>query len=638
VADILSIGTSALLSLQRAISTTGHNIANVNTDGYSRQRVEFAALLPEATGAGFLGTGVTIAAITRSFDQFLAADLRSRTASSAGFDLQRDLTGRIDQLLADPALGVAPALDRFFAAVQDVANNPGAIPERQVLLGEAAGLVDRFQTLDGQLRRLNEEVSQRIGSSVLEINALARNIAALNEQISRALAQTGGKPPNDLLDARDQAINRLAEQIGVTTVPQNDGAINVLVGNGQALVVGFSASELSAFRDPFDPTRVNVGIGGLATGGDIGRFLSGGQLGAALEVRGSVLDRARAELGLLATGITETFNAQHRLGLDLNGQPGGDFFRPLAPAVVGSVANTGAASIGAVVVDPAALTADTYRLSFDGTQWTLRNEQSGAVQAGAGPVFAVDGLQVSVAGTPAAGDSFQIQAVAQGANLFALGLLDAASFAAASPVRSEASLANFGSGQVRNLAVATTTGLPLAGPITLSFNPNALGPGVPGYDVSGIAAGPLPYDPATQGGGLPVSLGGLRFTLSGQPSPGDTFTLVNNEAAVGDNRNALALAQLQTARTLRGRTASYQDSYAGIIADVAVKARQANTAAAAESVLLQQAVAARNSAQGVNLDEEAANLLRYQQAYQAAAQVIAVADTVFQALLNATRR
>ncbi len=638
MADLLNIGTSALLSLQRALTTTGQNIANVNTEGYSRQRVGFASLPPEATGAGFLGTGVTIDSISRSFDQFLAQDVRSRSSTSAGSSTLSALVSRIDGLLADSAVGVAPGIEGFFNALQDVANNPGSLPERQVLLGEANELASRFQALDGQLRSLDSEVSQRITTSVKDINSLAASIAALNEQITRATAQSGGQPPNDLLDARDQAINRLAEKIGVTTVTQEDGAVNILVGSGQALVVGSSVTELQTFRDPFDASRVNVGLSGAASGVDIGRFLSGGELGAALSFRSGVLDSVRNELGLLATGISATFNAQHSLGMDLQGLPGGNFFRPLEPAVSGSAANTGTATVTASLADVSALTGADYRLSFDGSQWTLRNQQTGASQTGAGPTFSIDGVGISIGGTAAAGDSFLIQPVAQGANLFAVAVGNPASIAVASPVRSSVGSGNLGDAGLAGLAVDNVAGLPLSGAISLTFNPDALGAGVPGYDVSGIAGGPIAYDPATDSGGVEVTLGGLRFELSGTPAAGDTLGIVNNTDGTGDNRNGLALAALQTSRVLAGGTASYQDAYASLVADVAVRSRQASASADADSVLLQQAVSSRDSVQGVNLDEEAANLLRYQQAYQAAAQVISVAETVFQALLDATRR
>jgi flagellar hook-associated protein 1 FlgK len=638
VADTLNIGTSALLSLQRAISTTGHNIANVNTEGFSRQRVEFATLPAQRFGDTFIGTGVTTASITRDFNQFLTDDVRSRTASSSGLDTFRDLSARMDGLLADPAVGLGPALEDFFGAVQNVANNPASLPERRVMIGEAEVLADRFQNLDERFRDINSEVNLRIESAVRDLNTLAQSVASLNERIVTATAQAGGQPPNDLLDARDQAINRIAERVGVTTVRQDDGAINVLVGNGQPLVVGFNAEALTTGRDPFDVTRTTVGIAGLAGRNDIGRFLSGGELGAALDFRENVLDGARRELGLLASGVAFTFNEQHRKGIDLNGQAGGDFFRPLQAVVVGSAQNTGSAAVSAAIDDPGGLTGDEYRLSFDGAQWTLRNTVTGASQTGTGPVFNVDGVELTISGTPAPGDTFQIQPVAQGASLFDVTLTDPREIAAGNPLRSAASAGNNGSGVLDDVVIDDPATLPLGAPVSLTFNPDALGAGVPGYDVTGIAGGPIAFDPAVDSNGISASLGGFSFTLGGTPQAGDSFTLDNNSDGVGDNRNALALASLQTATTLNGGTASYQDAYSGLVSGVAVETRRATSAAETESVLLNQALEARNSVQGVNLDEEAANLLRYQQAYQAAAQVISVADTLFQTLLAATRR
>ena len=635
MADILNIGTSALLSLQRAINTTGHNIANVNTDGYSRQQVDFDTLPPQRTGAGFIGSGVTVSTVTRSYDQYLTADVRSRTSSSLGYETFRELSSRVDNLLADPSVGLGPALEGFFGAIADVANNPGSMPERQVLIGEAQILAERFHYLEDRFRGLDQEVNARIENTVEDINSLASSIAQLNEQIVRVSAQAGGQPPNDLLDTRDQLITRLAERVGVTTVEQEDGAINVLAGNGQALVVGFTTQQLETFTDPFDSTRVNVGVAGLAAQTDIGRFLSGGQLGAALDFRSQVLDGSRSELGLIATGVTETFNQQHRLGLDLNGQLGGDFFQPLVPTVVASISNPGAATVTASITDATALTGDSYSLTFDGAIWTLRNDNTGSSQTGAGP-FTVDGVDIAVAGAPLDGDAFVIEPTGQGANLFNVVLTDPAAFAAASPLRSQTSLANVGSARLDNLAVTDASGLPLATSVTLTFNPDALGAGVPGYDVAGIAGGPIAYDPTTQSNGIQASLGGFEFTLAGVPQAGDNFIVDNNTGGSGDNRNALALGVLQTAATLDNGTSSYQDSYASLVAGVAVQSRQASSAADTESVLLNQAIAARDSTQGVNLDEEAANLIRYQQAYQAAAQVISIADNLFQTLINAT--
>ena len=638
MADLLNVGTSPLLSIQQAITTTGHNISNVNTEGYSRQRVNFDTLPAQFSGGSYIGSGVAVDSVERFYDEFLTSEVRSRTSAQAEFQTSYDLSSRLDNLLADPAVGLAPVLDSFFGAVQDVANNPGSLPERQVLVGEAQVLADRFHYLDDNFRDIDAELNGRIEATVTDINALSDSIADINKQVVQATARAGGQPPNDLLDARDQLIRELAEKIGVTTVEQSDGSINVMIGNGQPLVVGFTAEKLQTASNPNDGTQLIVGAASAAGNvTDLSRFLSGGELGAVLDFREQTLDPARNQLGLLATGVAATFNAQHQLGMDLNGKPGGDFFLPLEATFSANAGNSGLSSMTVAISDATALTGDDYSLRFDSGQWTLTNLTTKSGQTGPGP-FVVDGLTINVAGAPVTGDSFSIQPTRQGATLFAVVLNEAADVAAASPLRAQEGFTNIGSAAIDDLAVSDTAGLPLAGQVTLTFNPNAMGAGAAGFDVTGVAGGPLAYDPAVDGNGKTLTLGGFAFTVSGAPESGDELFIENNTNGSGDNRNALALAGLQTSPELLGGTASYQDTYSSLVADIAVQTRQAETNSTTENVLLQQAVASRDSVSGVNLDEEAANLIRFQQAYQAAAQMIAVADQIFQTLLNATSR
>ena len=638
MANLLNIGTSALLSLQQAINTTGHNIANVNTDGYSRQRVNFDSLPSQLLGSSYIGSGVELDSIDRLYNQFLTSEVHTRTASHNGAQAFHDLASRLDGLLGDSTVGLSSHLESFFGALQSAANSPGSLPERQVLLGEAQSLADGFHYLNDNLRSMGEEVNTRVETAVNEINSLARGIAELNKQVARATGLAGGGQPNDLLDARDQMIAQLSEKINVTTVTQSDGAVNVMMGNGQSLVVGFSAEQLQTFQDPYGGTQSQVGLSGA--GGnlvDLSRFLSGGELGAALDFREQILDPAINQLGQIAVGLTETFNDQHRLGLDLNGQLGGDFFRPLAATSVPHPNNTGASTVSVTIDDASALTADDYSLAFSGGQWTLTNLSTNASLTGAGP-FSVDGLTVSTAGVPANGDAFLIQPTRQAASLFDVALNRAEDFAAASPLRSQATLSNAGSSEISDLTVTDATGLPLASQVTLTFNPDALGVGVPGFDVTGIVGGPLAYNPATESSGKSFTLGGFDFTVDGVPQDGDQLIIENNLSGTGDNRNALTLAGLQTTNLLNSGTASYQDVYGQLVGDIGVKTNQAESNATAEKVLLEQAINSRESAAGVNLDEEAANLIRYQQAYQAAAQIITASDQMFQVLLNATQR
>lgn len=625
-------------ALQQAINTTGHNISNVNTPGYSRQSVHFATQPAQFLGGSYLGSGTTIETIERAYDDFLTGEVRNRTSSFAEFQTLQELTGRLDSLLADPAIGLSGALDSFFGAVQDVANNPGGIAERQVLLGEAQTLSDRFSYLDGRLGSLDNELNARLSTTVSEINGLSAGIADINTQIVSALARGQGEQPNDLLDTRDELVRELSSKVGITTLMQSDGSMNVMVGSGQPLVVGSLAVGLEAQPDPDGLTQLIVGRANPSGAiDDISRFVTGGELGAILDFRESALGSARNDLGLLAIGVTETFNEQHQLGVDLYGQPGGNLFKPVAPIFTPSPTNAGSSTLSVAIDDVAGLTGDNYRVSFDTGQWTVTNLRTDATQTGAGP-FTVDGLTIGVSGTPTNGDSFVVEPTIQGASLFSLAITDPQSFAAASPLRAPLQLGNAGTGEVSGLSVSDASGLPLAGPVTLTFNPDALGAGVPGYDVAGIGGGPLAYDPATENSGKEFTLGGFTFEVAGTPFDGDALVIENNTSGTGDNRNALALAGLQTERSLLGGTASYQEAYGAAVADVALQSQRAQSGVNTETLLLDQAVAARDSVSGVNLDEEAANLIRYQQAYQAAAQIISVADQLFQTLLSATRR
>jgi flagellar hook-associated protein 1 FlgK len=639
VANLLSIGSTALLSLQRALDVTGNNIANVNTEGFSRQQISFASLPTQDAGVGFIGRGVRVQSVVRSFDQFLFDGVVTRSASNGELAFKRDVTARLDQLLADPSLGISSGLEQFFAALQEVNSNPNGVAEREFLLGAGQSLAGRFQQINEFLDNLEIEISQRLRISVADVNASAQAIAQLNQRIVESGAQSRGVLPNDLLDARDLELVRLASQIGVTATQQPDGTLSVFVGNGQSLVFGFSAQELDLIQDPFDASRFNVAVKGAAGRQDISRSLTTGEVGAALQVRRDLLDFTRAELGVLATGVADTFNTQHRLGKTLEGSLGGDFFRPQEPVIRPATFNSGGASVTAAITDATRLAATSYRLTFDGSQWSLSDLRSGAVQVGPGPLFSVDGMEISIGGVaPAVGDSFLVQGASQALSQFAVVLPNAASFAAASPVRVTAVPDNAGTARLRDLQVESVAGLPLAGTVSLVFDPDALGGGVPGYVVTGLPGGPLAFDPATESVGKVFTLGGLRFRLEGTPAPGDRFELSDNSGAVSDNRNVAKLAALQFQSVLASGTASFQQAYGRVIGAIGAQSRQIGLAADAEDILLREARNALESRRGVNLDEEATNLLRFQQAYQAAARVISVADSLFQTLLSSTAR
>ena len=622
MADTLSIGSSALQSLQKAINITGYNIANVNTEGYSKQVVNFSST----------SGGVEITSIERNYNFYLSREVQDRTAGKSAADASSNLASRLSTLLTDPATSASGVLDNFFSAVQDVANNPSTTPERQVLLGEAQSLTDRFRFIDGRIEELGNEINLRKQTIVSDINGLTANIANLNLQISEETNRTGTAPP-DLFDARDRALTDLAELVGYTILENEDGSFNVTMGGGQPLVSEFNSYNLSVFTSTTNPKA--LAIAGKTANSDISSRISGGELGGLIDFRTNSLEPAQAQLGLIATTLSASFNAQQALGLDLNGNAGTALFSSTSPTVVSSSSNSGSAVITATIADASALTGDRYQLSYDGANWSLKNIATGATQAVAPPAT-VDGFTMTVAsGAAAAGDSFLIDIVGTAAADFRVTLSDPEGVAAALPVRANEALANKGNGELSDLTVTATNvapTLPLASALTLTFDS-----GNNRYNVTGGATTTLAYTPASDAAGVSRTIGGITFTLSGTPSNGDVITIENNTSGSGDNRNMLVMVGLEASNKVEG-SRTFTDEYNSLVTNVAVNARKADSASAAEDVLLQQATISRDTLQAVNLEEEAIQLMRYQQSLQAAVQLVSVADTVFQAMLSATQR
>lgn len=651
--DLLGTSISGLLAFQRALSVTGHNVANASTPGYSRQRAELVTRPPTPSGDGYIGNGVQLSTVARVVDNFLTGQMNAATAANGQLQEYYRLASQVDNLLADPAGGLAPSLQRFFNAVNDVADDPASTPARQALLSEAQALADRFHYLDTRLEDLSRGANVQITNSVSEINELAASIARVNGDIALSRGAAVNQPPNDLLDKRDELVRQLAEKVNVTTVAQDDGSLSVFIGTGQTLVVGNTANRLQAVSNVYDPSRKDVALVAGTLSVNVTALMTGGELGGVLQFRAEVLDPTRNALGRTAIGLSASFNAQHHLGQDLNNALGGDFFRTLDlanPAGAPRVLSNSAATVTVSVTDISALTASDYRLDYDGATYTLmRLSDSSVAYSGAlfPPPAAVDGLSFTLAGAPAAGDSFLVQPTRAAARDFAVAIGDTSRIAIAGPIRTgEAANANgvptnLGSGKIGPATVTSTTGLPLAAGITLTFDPNAGGAGVPGFVVAGGPASPILYDPATESSGKSFTFAGygdMTFTISGVPQAGDGFVIANNTGAVSDNRNGLQLAGLRDRPLLANGTATYESSYGELVADVGTRTRRAEINADAQLALLNRVTSERESVSGVNLDEEAANMMRFQQAYEAAAQMIAVSDTVFQTLLAAVRR
>lgn len=652
--NLLGTAVSGLYTYQRAMATTGHNISNVNTPGYSRQRIELGTRPPMLSGAGFIGNGVNIETVSRAYDQFLTTQLGTNTSSNSRLSAYYSFARQIDDIVADPQAGLTPALQDFFNAVQGVANDPSSSSTRQVLLSQSNSLINRFHYLDDRLDNLQSAANTQVRSTVTQINALGQSVAKLNQQIYELQGIAAGQPPNDLLDQRDEMIRQLAERVSVSVVSQANGMVNVFAGNGQSLVLADQAATLSVLQNEFDPENLDIGFsfdGGSVT--NVTKNLTGGTLGGALEFRDGLLKTSMDQLGRVAVGMAEVFNAQHQLGLNQNNVLGGEFFTDLGTqqAVAGRNNNvaTDVAFTGDVT-DAGALQASDYRLDYlAGTYTVTRMSDNTVVGASAVPTFnltATDGFSISSVGsTINDGDSFLLRFTANAARDSGLQVTQSTQIAAAAALRSRSVITNTGNGAISQGELSNTTNIPLAAPITLTFNPNALGAGVPGFDVVGGPGGTLAYDPATESSGKSFNFalyGGYTFNISGIPASGDQFVIQSNVGGGGDNRNALALAALQTNRTLingaSGPTASLLGAYAQMVSDVGARTHQASIDSQAQQTLLTQAEEVWSNVSGVNLDEEAANLIKYQQAYQASAQVINAASLIFDTLLGAVRR
>ncbi len=627
--SLLNTSLTGLIAFQRALDMTGHNIANANTPGYSRQVGHFTARIGGGAGSGYIGGGTQLREIKRVYDELLGEQLKNATTGHARFGVLAEMTSRMDTLLADPQTGLSASMQGFFNAVQDVANDPASIPARQAVLGEADGIIERFRALDSRFAELGIEVNQRIATAVDDINRLANSIATINDQIVLG-SGISGRPPNDLMDQRDLLVRQLGEQVAISTTIADDGSMSVFMGSGQALVIGKEVKEVGTRGSEFDPTSLQIVYKGSAGNTPLDNSLTGGIVGGLLEFRSRLLDPARQSLGETAVALASQFNQQHRAGMDLRGTLGTDFFGIGQPTVLTSGFNTGSGVATATIADVGALTGADYILEYDGANYSLMRADTQQAVAmpgtGTGAVpFVADGLEFVVGGAPAAGDRLLIRPTRDAAGSLGRVLDDPQALAMATPVRAESSDANLGDATIGNVFVTDATDPNLLSPVLIEFTSPTT------YSVNG--AGSFTYT-----SGAPIALNGYTFQIDGLPASGDQFTLGANTGASGDNGNGLLLADVQSQGVLAGGTISINDNYGQLVANVGSTSRQVQANLDAQSVILGNTEASYQAKSGVNLDEEAANLVRYQQAYQAVAQIVAVTSTLFDSLLRATGR
>ncbi len=637
-----SIGIAAVNNAQVALLTAQHNIANANTPGFNRQEAVQTTNFANSTGSGFIGQGAHVETVRRIYSDYLGSQVLSASSQAQFSSSFLSQVSQIDNLLADTGAGLSPALSGFFTSVNTVAANPTSLAARQSLLSGGETLVARFQSIYTQLDNLRNGVNSQLQAQVTNINSYAAQIADLNQKIDDAQTNVN-QAPNDLLDQRDQAIAKLNDIINVSVVTQTDGKFSIFVGNGQTLVIGTKASTLSLQNDPLDPGKknVNYSIGGASVLIPEQSLETGGALGGLLSFRRTSLTTAENALGRLALGLAQSFNDQHVQGRDLNGGLGTNFFNiaSSSPLISAASNNGGSLVFTNTGIDAGKLTTSNYLVtSIDGTSFSLTDTitnttqtiaDAAALQTALGAV----GINLTIGGTANAGDRFLVLPTRTGSRDISVALTDPSKIAAGdSPIVTAANTTNTGTGTITR-GLATPPADPnLQQPVTITFDTPATT-----FSVSGTGTGnptAVAYTP-----GANITYNGWTIQINGTPVAGDVFTVSANTGGPGDNRNAVALAALQVNNTLANNasgnpTTNYQGAYAQLVSTVGNDTQRIRNNSTAQDALLSSNIQAQQSVSGVNLDEEAANLLRFQQAYQAAAKILQTSSTLFDTILN----
>lgn len=413
IAGIFNIGRSSLFSNKKALEVTSHNIANVNTPGYSRQEALLTTNPPRNSSPGQFGTGMQVKEVRRYIDRFVEQQITAGESTFGRFQAEERLFRRIEAALSDAqGTGINQAFNNFFAALNDVANNPEDHSARVALIEQSKGLTQRLSTTDGQFREIRSDINAEVVSTIDDVNLLVKQITALNIQVKQA--QFSGQNANDLRDTRQGLVNELATKIDVHTIENDEGQMTIFVGDGKALVEGELSGSLRGVFSPDNEGFVNVSfVSSTGTVTDINSKLEGGSLQGLVNLRDTVLPGFTDTLDQMVAGVTNEVNQIHRTGFGLDGSTGNNFFSPLSPSSTARSTNTGSAVVNVTVGDATSLTLDTYDLSFAGSNVTLSNLDSGTsttVSYSNPTTITFEGLDVAINGAPAAGDRFSISA------------------------------------------------------------------------------------------------------------------------------------------------------------------------------------------------------------------------------------
>ncbi|MBO0495613.1 flagellar hook-associated protein FlgK [Pseudomonas sp. Marseille-Q1929] len=679
--SLLSIGMSGLNAAQGSLSVLSNNIANVNTAGYSRQQATQNASASNQFGGVFIGTGTTLADVRRVYNEYLDAAYQNSTALSSDANAYLGQVSAIDKVLSDKTTGMSSALSSFFATLQTASSNPNDLSARQLLVSNAKTLSNRFNSISTQLTQQKETINSQLSTMSDQVNQLTSSIASLNKQISQAQGSATAAPAN-LLDSRNEAVRALNELIGVTATEKN-GQFSINTGTGQSLVEGGIANTISAVPSKDDNSQYTIQLNVNGTALDMGSVISGGSIGGLLRYRSDALMPAINELGRLAIATADTINNQLGQGLDLNGDFGTSLFKDINSATAiasrsqAAAGNSAASSnLNVTINDSSKLTTYDYKITFsDKTNPNMITvERSDGKSMGNFDISSTtvpvsfDGVTVTLdgKGTMSYGDTFKVSPTANGASAIGVDMADANKLAFAGPLIGEGGKTNSGTGTFTQPTL--TAPLDIHGgadtaklrtnieglmPVKMVFGKPAAD-GTQSYTISnaqGKAIGTgtiVPGQgnkitvnvPELDASGTPIPGSGFKFdtTINGSPADGDSTTFSFNSAGKSDGRNAQQLLDLQTKATVGMGDGNVGVSLVGansrLVSQVGAKASQSSVDVAATGALLAANKGARNSVSGVNLDDEAGDMIKFQQYYTASSQIIKAAQETFTTLIN----
>lgn len=649
MANILNIAKSGLNAFQRALDVTGNNIANVGTSGYSRQTIEFRASSSMRFAGAYVGSGVLINSIKRNNDRFATQQVRETLTAKSQYETFFQQASQIDKLLSQDGTNVSKAIQSFFSAVNQLNDAPDNLASRGVMLNQSQLMVEQFNSLQKNLAEYQSNNTAQVSEVVAQINLLTKDIATVNSQL------TTMRNSPELLDKRDELLKELSKYVNVTVIDQGDSGISVGIGNGEVLVTGSQQRDLAVITGANGQGGTRIAIKDNNTSVDMTENLHSGMLGGLLDFENNVINQASQLLGQMAIGLAGVFNTQHRLGLDMNNLLGKDFFtdfNAMSFQLARSVPdknNTGTASLSVAIDNVSQTRLSDYQLivtdtgtneirlirQSDGQSTTLNwTNTPPAPPAGQ---FQIDGLTIQVddVGNLSNGDRFNLSPLKGAARDLSLQISDAREIAMASPVRIQSALANTGNAPIKLGDLLNTASVDKSYRIEFVSDTQFNVVNV----TDAITSGPFTFTPNTDNTiMIPDSITpSYSVILSGLPKAGDTFTADYNTGGVGDNSNGLRLGAIQSGRIFEGQSESIFDRYAGLLANVGSRTNQAQTRSEAADILYNQATDFRNSKSGVDYNEEAANLIYFKQAFEAAGQLLSVSSQIMDYLFAAIR-